>query len=916
MRDFAAHVRRHLGPDDLPEERYAEIVEQLSSELEARYAALMQQGVSDTDAWQEVLAQIPSWPGLARELCAAAGAPGERWRRPGLPRGAGPGMFQPSRVYHDVRYGIRVLLKDRGFAATAIATLAICLGGHAVILAGVNAILFHPLRVPEPDRVMLMANQYPRFEARRGTRSATPDYEDRRAAVTALEDQALYNFVSGVIDADGVPTLVRGMVASPSLFRLLRVRPAAGRLFTDDEATIGNDQRVLLSHGLWRERFGGDPSAIGRALRLVDRDLTIVGVLPPDFSFGGPGIEFWTPLALTDQQRSDIARHSNGWFSIGRLKAGVTLAQARDQLQALDAANLERTPVQMKPILVNTGFYTSIEPLQDAMVRDVKVPLLLLWAAAATVLIIGAANLANLTFVRSRLRLGEIGTRLAIGAGRFDVLRQFLIEGLLLSVAGAGVGLALAGWGLSALRATELTSLRDLSGMRIDAVVIATTVGLGALAGLIAGLASALPVFMPLDSMLREETRSRSRGRAARASRRTLVVAQMACSFMLLVGAGLLWMSVRNLLSIDPGFRTDDVVTGAISLPRQRYASDAQARAFMSRSLDAIRRMPFVTAAGATTIVPLTGNYQSGIILAEGWVPEPGETVVSGIRATVTPGYFETVGTPLVRGRYFDERDTDPSTRAVIIDERLARRFWPDTDPIGRRLFRPENPQQIVPDEQTRWLTVIGVVRTAQLRGVATPDDMGGTFYLPYAVTAPRDFGYVIRTRHDPAAIVHDLRSTLAAIERDAPLFDARTLSERGELSLILRTSTMHVATLFAAVALLLAALGLYGMLSYLVTQRRREIGVRMAVGSTPQGIVRLVLREGMTLALAGIVCGAIGFLAIRRVLTSQLYGIDAFDPGVITLMAIALAAVAVAACAYPARRAARVDVVRTLSAR
>jgi predicted permease len=915
MRDFAAHVRRHLRPDDVPGERYAEIVDQLASELEARYAALVQRGASDADAWQEVLAQIPSWPALAGELCAAAGVPSERRRWPGLSRG-GLGRFEPGRVYHDVRHGIRVLLRERGFAATAVATLAVCLGGHAVILAGVNAILLHPLRVPEPDRVMLMANQYPRFEARRGTASATPDYEDRRAAVTSLEDQALYNYTGGVIDADGVPTLVRGMVATPSLFRLLRVQPVVGRLFTDDEATIGNDHRVLLSHGLWRDRFGSDPSAIGRTLRLVDRDLTIVGVLPPDVSFGGSGIEFWTPLALTDQQRSDNARHTNGWYSIGRLKPGATLAQARDQLKALDAANLERTPAQLKPILVNTGFYTSIQPLQDVMARDIKAPLLLLWGAALTVLIIGAANLANLAFVRSRQRLGEIGTRLAIGAGRFDVLRQFLVEGLLLSVFGAGVGLALAWWGLSALRATELTSLRDLSGMRIDAVVIATTLGLGALAGLIAGLASSLPVFMPLDSMLREETRNRTRGRAARASRRTLVVAQMACSFMLLVGAGLLWMSVRNLLSVDPGVRTDDVVTGAISLPRQRYASDAQARAFMAQSLDAIRRLPSVTAAGATTIMPLSGNYQSGIVLAEGWVPQQGESVVSVIRAAVTPGYFETVGTPLVRGRYFDERETDPSTRAVIIDERLARRFWPDDDPIGRRLFRPENPQQLVPDEQTRWLTVIGVVRTAQLRGVAIPDDMGGTYYLPYAVTAPRDFGYVIRTKHDPSAIVHELRTALAAIERDAPLFDARTLTERSELSLILRTSTMHVATLFAAVALLLAGLGLYGMLSYLVTQRRREIGVRMAVGSTPRGIVRLVVREGMALALVGIACGTLGFLAIRRALTSQLYGIDAFDPLVITLMAIALAAVAAAACAFPARRAAHVDVVRTLSAR
>jgi predicted permease len=390
----------------------------------------------------------------------------------------------------------------------------------------------------------------------------------------------------------------------------------------------------------------------------------------------------------------------------------------------------------------------------------------------------------------------------------------------------------------------------------------------------------------------------------------------MACSFILLVGAGLLWVSVRNLLAVDPGFRTGDVLTASISLPRERYASDDTARAFMSRSLDAIRRLPSVLTAGATTIVPLTGNYQSGIIMAEGHVPKPGETVVSGIRVVVTPGYFEAAGTPLVRGRYFDDRDTDPATRSIIIDERLARRFWADSDPIGRRMFRPDNPQHIVPNEKTRWLTVVGVVRNAQLRGPATTDDSGGTYYLPYAVTAPRGFGFVIRTRTEPAAIVHDLRTLLAGIEREAPLFDVRTLAERTELSLALRTSTMQLATLFAVVALLLSALGLYGMLAYLVTQRTREIGVRLAVGSTPRAIVVLILREGLALAAAGVVLGAAGFLAIRRVMASQLYGIDAADVRVMVLMTVALGVVAAIACAYPARRAAHVDVMQTLSAR
>src|SRR6185436_5770214 len=403
--------------------------------------------------------------------------------------------------------------------------------------AGVNAVLLHPLHAPEPERVLVMANQYPRVEARINTTSATPDYDDRRTAITVLEDHAFYNYSAATVDVGGVPTRIGGIVATPSLFRLLRVQPAHGRIFTESEGTAGNDQSVILSDGLWRDLYNGDTAAIGRTLRLAGRDMTIVGVLPPGFSFGGPDLKFWTPLALTDRQRSDDARHSNGWYSLGRLKNGATIEQARDQLKALDARNLERTPAQFKPILLNTGFYTSIEPLQDALARDVRTPLLLVWGASLVVVLIGVVNLANLALVRSRLRLGEIGTRLAIGAGRFDVVRQLLVEALLVALLGAGIGLLLGGWALSALRTSTLTSLRDLSTVQIDSVVTASTLAVGAVIGLIIGLTSAIPLFMPLETMLREESRGGTSSRTARARRRTLVVTQMACSFVLLVGA-------------------------------------------------------------------------------------------------------------------------------------------------------------------------------------------------------------------------------------------------------------------------------------------------------------------------------------------------------------------------------------------
>src|SRR5262245_4981397 len=548
MRDFVAHVRQHLSRRDVPEDRFDEIVEELAAELESRYTRLVEQGSSDEEAWSTALAQIPSWPSFAHDLALATGAPppkehrSPRWR---LSLGI-------DRWLHDLKLATRALQKDRGFTLTALATLTICLGGHAAIVAGVNGVLFHPLRIPEADRVLLMANQYPAVEKRRGTTSASPDYDDRLRYVTVMEEQALYNYSGVTLEIAGVPTRALGIVGTPSLLHLLRARPAHGRLFVDSEATPGNDQSVILSDRLFREVYNSDPSVVGRTLRVSGRELTIVGVLPRDFTFGGPDIRLWTPMALTERQRSDDARHSNGWTSIGRLKPGATIDQVRAQLKALDAVNLERTTPKLKPILINTGFYTSVEPLEDAIVRDVQGPLSMLWGASIVVLVIGLGNLGNLAFARSRARLSELGTRLAIGAGRFDVFRQQLVEGLLIGGIGAGTALVV---GVSILSTLHRRELVTNTAVQIDLTVVAITIALGIVAGLIVGLVSASPLFtMRLSSILHDGTRSRTGGRAVRATRRTLVVAQMACSFMLLVGAGLLWVRVWNLVKVNLGF--------------------------------------------------------------------------------------------------------------------------------------------------------------------------------------------------------------------------------------------------------------------------------------------------------------------------------------------------------------------------
>ena len=913
MRDFAAHVRANLPRACVPDDGYEKVVDELAGELETLYTAARTQGASEADAWAKVIAQIPSWSALADEISGAV--PGSRHKTRRHTRIAWIGWLTPERWRHDVIVSLRALRKDWAFGVTAVVTLAVCLGGNAAIIPAVDSILLHPLRVPEPEGILLMANQYPRVEARRGIWSATPDYEDRLHFVTALEEQALYNFTGETMDTGGIPTRTLGIIATPSLLRVLRITPQRGRIFSEDEGTLGNDRRVILTDGLWRERYGADPAIIGRSLRLSGKDFIIVGVLPRTFSFGSADVRFWIPLALTERQRSDEARQSNGWFSVGRLKPGTSIGQVRDQLKALDAANLERFP-QFRTVLVNLGFYTSVEPLQDVLVRNVKGPLTVLWIAALTVLVIGLANLGHLALARSRVRLHEFGTRLAIGARRRDIVRQLLVEGWLVAGAGTIAGVAFGVWIVMALQASRLTVIHDLATDTVSVALVSAIVVLGTLVGTLIALISALPLFTTrVGTMLREDSRRGLKGRAARTARRVLVVAQVACSFVLLVGAGLLWVSLRALLATDVGFRTDNIITGMIALPRARYAADDDARAFVNRSFDAIRHLPGVTAAGASTVVPLSGNYSSGPIIAEGYVPKPGESPVGAIRAWITPGYFEAIGMPLVRGRYFDERDDLATTTTIVIDERLARRFWGDTDPIGRRVYQPRTlTEMTTATKGTRWLTVVGVVGHARLRGVEADDDLPAV-YLPYPVIAPRDFGFVIRTAADPVAIVPRLRSLVASIDREIPLTDVRTLTERTEISLAGRTTTMQLSTLFAFVAMLLSAVGLYGVLTYLVTRRTHEIGVRVAIGSTPARIVGLVLREGLGLAFGGIAFGIITVLALRRVAMSYLYGLAPADPLIMTLVALALASLGLIACAYPARRAARVDAIQVLKA-
>jgi predicted permease len=819
-------------------------------------------------------------------------------------------------LLRDIRFGLRLLWKDRGYAVTAILTLAVCLGANTAIFTIVNSILLKPLPVPDSNRILLMSNQYPNV----GTgisvfeNSGVPDYYDRLRDVHVFEDQAMYNGANQSIEIDGIPQLVRGMAGTPSLFRLLRVAPAQGRIFDESEGETGNEQKVILSYPLWQQLYAGKPAAIGSEIRMSSRPYTVVGVMPKGFEFADSEARFWIPLAFTPEQKSDDARHSNSWYNVGRLKPGATLEQAQQQVNALNASNLERFP-QLKQLIINAGFNTKVERLQDVLVRGVRPTLYLLWGGAAFVLLIGSVNIANLTLARSSLRMKELSTRLAIGAARAQIARQLVIESLLLAMAG-GIGAILAGAGiLRALQSVGLERIPRADEIHMDLIVVGATLGISLITGFLIGLVPIAHLFrVNLSTALREESRSGT-GRKARAVRRILVVAQVAFAFVLLIGSGLLLASFRNLMAVDAGFKPEGVITAGIGMPRARYAADKDVRTFTNRLLQAIRSVPGVSAAGGTTLIPLGGNHNDSVILAEGYQMKPGESLVSPMQVTVTDGYLEAMNTRLVRGRYFNDHDNENATRAIIVDERLARKFWPGADPIGKRMYNPSNPRDLLKiDEKTQWLTVVGVVREVQLEDLAGRKGSVGAYYLPAAQTVPRGLTLAVKTSGDPENVLPAIRSELKKIDPAMPLATVRTMNEYVSRSLMSRRAAMTLAIAFGFVSLFLSAIGIYGVLAYLVNQRTREIGIRIALGSTAQGIFRLVLREGLWLIVTGIVLGLAGVVLLRNVLEAQIYGLAAMDPLVMMVVVGTLGAIALAACSLPAGRATRVDPVAALS--
>ena len=586
----------------------------------------------------------------------------------------------------DVVFALRLLRRDPTYTAAVVLTLALCLGANGAIFTVVRSVLLRPLPYAHADQLVFMYDTFPGAGVERAGTSV-PNYVDRAQLTSTFDAVALYQQRGLDAGEAGAVERLLAQQVTPSFFRVLGVSPERGRVFTDEEAqagTGGKTSLTVISHAYWMRQFGGSADIVGRQVRLNGVPFTVIGVMPANFTFLNPAVRLWTPAAFTPEERGEDERYSQDYDGIARLAAGVTVAQAQAQLDALNARYLERAG-PLKQALINAGYRSAVLPLEADIVRNVRAALRLLWGAALLVLLIAAVNIANLALVRTGGRLKELATRYAIGAGRARVTRQLLTETMLLTLAGGALGLGLAWWSLQGLSWLGLDELPRGHEIGLDSVVVLVMIGLAAVLGIAIGAVPALQLAgLNLNVVLRDDSRTATAGRGARLTRRALVAAQVALAFVLLVGAGLLLASFNRLLTVDPGFRPARVLTGRTNLPDSRYNNDAALRGFVERVVQRVRILPGVEAAGVSSNLPFTGNNtSSSVIIPEGYQMAPGESVVSPNRLQATPGYFEAMNVPLRRGRFFTDSDTAEATRVVIIDEALARKFWPGGDPIG-----------------------------------------------------------------------------------------------------------------------------------------------------------------------------------------------------------------------------------------
>jgi putative ABC transport system permease protein len=796
-------------------------------------------------------------------------------------------------LWQDIRYGVRMLGKKPGFTAVAVLTLALGIGANTAIFSVVNALLLRPLPFHEPNQLI----QVWEASIKQGQRHdvSYPNFADWREQNQSFQQIAAYSDRTFNVTENGEPERIQGMMTSPAFFPLLDIKPIVGRVFLPEEDYPNKVFSAVISERLWRRRFNSDGQIVGRTISLNYEPFTIVGVVKDivDVPRLPADTELWIPISHS----SGFNNRQGHYLSVlARLKPGVTHEQAQADMDRIAGTLTAQHPES------NTDLGVRLVPLHDQIVGDYKLPLQVLLSAVLFVLLIASANVANMLLARSASRQKELAIRTAVGAGRFRLVRQLLTESLLLSLMGGAVGLLLAWWGVYVLVAFGPSDLPRVKEITVDARVLGFTAAIAMLTGIIFGIVPALKASFPdVNEALKESGRSATGSVGHRRMRSLLVASEIALSLMLLVGAGLLLKSFHRLQAVNPGFNPQNMLIVRVSLRGPRYQEDAPIITFFDQLVERVKASPDVQSVATRSYVPVGPNedYAYLSFMVEGQAPDPASRPIAYYNA-VSPDLFHTMEIPVLKGRPFDSHDVMKAQHVIIINETLARRYFPGTDPIGKRMtLNDENPKE------EDWATIVGVVQDTRQRELS--GEPAAEMYLPFAQSPHRSMALMIRTT-SPESVVNVVRRDVQSLDPNLPIYGIQTMKNVMSESIAAARFRTLLLAVFAALAFVLAIAGIYGVMSYAVTQRTQEIGIRMALGARSLDVLKLIIRNGMLLAAIGATIGLAGAFALTRLMTSLLFGVSPTDVFTFSLVTTVLLLVALSACYIPARRAAKVD--------
>jgi len=887
MPDWKAEIRRRLQSLQLTPAREAAIVEELAQYLDDHYAELLAGGATEEEAARRTLAELSGSEMLERELRRVE----RQVALEPIVLGTNRRTSMIADLWQDLRFGARMLAKQPGFTSIAVITLALGIGVNTAIFSVVYAVLLRPAPYPAPERLVVLATTGTQVDFRAGV--AYPDYVDWRDRTHSFEDTACFlntGFnLTGVEPAVAVP----GRRVNWNFFQILGVKPQLGRLFAAPDDRADAVPTAVIGHGLWREKFGGDAAVIGKTISLDGNPYTVIGVAPPGFELLRRD-DIFVSLGLWFTPDHNLLKRSNQFplYVLGRLKSGVTLAQARADLSAV-GAQLEREYPE-----TNSGRSGTADKLADVQVKDVRPVLLVLLGAVCCVLLIACVNVANLMLVRAAGRERELAVRLALGAGRGRIIRQLGAESLLIAALGGAAGLLLGAWGISSLTTLVPRTLLQLDQVRLNQPVLLFTLGISALTGLLFGLLPALHAARTdLNTSMKEGGHSVASSGWERA-RKGLLVAEVGLALALLVGAGLMLRTLQQLTRVNPGFNTENLLTLRFTLPSRVYNIERRL-AFFRECRARLEALPGVRSASFVMSLPIEGSaWDSPFMVADEPVPRPGAFPFASF-TPVSANYFATMGIQLLAGRAFSEAEMNDTPAVTVINESLARQLWPGENLIGKRL------RQGAADSQSAWREVIGVVADVKQKGLEQEAPL--QVYLPLALRNSSSVGLVVRTEGEPLALAKGVEQTIRSLDKDLPL-RSRSIDELLGNAMARQRLTLTLLAILAALALLLAGVGIYGVMSYAVAQRQRELGIRLSLGATARDVLRLALAQGLKLALLGLALGLAAAFAATRWMQGLLYGVAPTDPLTFVGAALLLSGVALVACWLPARRATKVD--------